>query len=414
MSIFGAPRPSGAPIFGSGTSGFPSATGSIFGTSTGIGTGTGTSFGTSQPATGFPTMGGAPATSTFPPIGGAPGGSLFGQQPSQQSSQFPGGSQMTFGASQQPGLFPSTGTQPGMGIGGYPTATPVLNTGEYSLTSGALGTVKQSEHDSQLIQLLNHYTLILSEQNPDYPFKYVMYNRIRDDLKHLLTQFQQYPPSQLQVNTKGLEIFVSKKDWDDAMARNPMPELLYPCQITSWEELKQRVDTYKNSESALFKRLEDAQGKLHKLKEAYTAKIGEAIEQRKATNKILENKMIQLYGALEKIASKSNRATRNVESELNLTNKLQDISKKIEAPEFKSTLSEIKMKTDELTVSREEPKNHEGALKELSKEKAGAIMRILNMQRKAIEGMTQMHIQNLHDIDVISRGLKELSNYPNK
>ena len=93
---------------------------------------------------------------------------------------------------------------------------------------------------------------------------------------------------------------------------------------------------------------------------------------------------------------------------MSLGNILQQIEKRIDAPDLKHTLSELRSKMQELTASKEAKHGGE-VIKELSKEKAANILYILNEQRKGIEGIMKMHLQNAHDVEVLNKGLKELT-----
>jgi hypothetical protein len=335
-------------------------------------------------------------TGTFPGLGqtsqslGATptfgtGGSLFHPATSQPTGNLP-----TFGGLIQHGTNTSTNL-----------VAPSLRPPEYSINAAG----RQLEHDYQLIQILNNFSAMNEERHPDYPFKYIMYNRVKDEQKHLVRQFQSYQYS--QPNTKSQLIHVTEAEWHESNERNPMPELLYPYQITSWEELNGRLSEYKRTQDMFWKLLTESQTKLNKLRELYTSHIGKLIEERKETNKMLFNKLIMLYGALEKIATRHNRVNKDVPAEMNLGNKLQSIERKIETPELRSVLNDLRSKTQELAIAREGITGGE-IMKGMSKENASTILQILKEQRKGIEGIMKMHLQNKHDIEVLSKGMKEL------
>jgi len=290
--------------------------------------------------------------------------------------------------------------QPTASFGAPSSST--FRSGEYSLNAGG----RQSEHDYQLLQILSNFSGMNDERHADYPFKYIMYNRVKDEQKHLVRQFQSYQYS--QPNTKTQLIHVSEAEWRESNERNPMPEVLYPYQVTSWEELNGRLSEYKRTQDMFWKLLSESQAKLNKLRELYTSHIGRIIEERKETNKMLFNKLIMLYGALEKIATRHNRVNRDVPAEMNLGNKLQNIERKIETPELRSVLNDLRSKTQELAIAKEGMTGGE-IMKGMSKENASTILHILNEQKKGIEGIMKIHLQNKHDIEVLSKGMKELS-----
>eukprot|EP00826_Nyctotherus_ovalis_P028886 TRINITY_DN2276_c0_g1_i1.p1 TRINITY_DN2276_c0_g1~~TRINITY_DN2276_c0_g1_i1.p1 ORF type:complete len:424 (-),score=106.49 TRINITY_DN2276_c0_g1_i1:85-1356(-) len=390
------PSLSGTSLFGGGTNpGFGT-------TSTNLFSGTTAQPTTSFASTAFSSLGSTQPTTAASPFGGT---SLFRPPAMQSTSTLP-----TFG-----GLIQHGNTAPFAGPAAAnpqgilaPSTTfvapgPALRPGEYSLNTGGS---RQSEHDYQLLQILSNFALMSDERNPDYPFKCVLYNRVKDEQKHLCKQFQSY--QYWQPNSKAVLIHVPEAEWNESIARNPMPELLYPYQITSWEELNGRLSEYKKTQDLFWKLLDESQAKLNKLKELYTSQIGKIIEERKETNRMLFNKLIMLYGALEKIATRHNRINKDVPGEMSLGNRLQQIEKSIEAPELRSVLNDLRSKAQELAIAREGKKGGE-VMKEISKANAATILHILNEQRKGIEGVMKIHLQNKHDIEVLTKGLKELA-----
>ncbi len=371
------PRPAGG-LFGNMPASTAPATGSF--------PGLGGAF-SSGPATGgFPSL--APQVSFGPGAAAPAGNQLF----SMSSSQPPAGA---------PGLFGQTSSQPTWGAAGG-MAQPASV--DYSLMG------RQREEDAramnEITQVLINFNALHSELYPGYMFKHIVYNQVNDDQKQYIRQFQVWSP--VQYNMRQQQVPVPEPEWREAVLHNPVPDKFYPYQISSWEELYTRVKRFKATQDELFSRLQQAQANLQSQRKFYASEVLKSIEERKRVNKMLFDKLITLYGAIEKIAIRNGRVVRDVSAEVSLSGKLQQIEKKIELPETKSGVSELKSKTEELKLGRESAKE-DGAMKGVSKESAARLLKSLSEQRKGIEGVIRIHMQNMHEAAVLISGFKELA-----
>jgi hypothetical protein len=196
---------------------------------------------------------------------------------------------------------------------------------------------------------------------------------------------------------------VIEREWSKSVEDNPAPEYLYPYQVSSWEELRKRVIEYNNTTQLFIRTLIESQERTNKLRRDHSIVIGKMLGERKAVNRLIFEKIIQVNSILESAAIRYNRMQKNIPDEMCLENKLKKIRTEIEAPSIKSRLNDIRVRAEDLG------RREENVLRtELSEGNARTVLYILEQERRGIEAMIKIHKENLHDIWIIEKGLKEL------
>eukprot|EP00826_Nyctotherus_ovalis_P038904 TRINITY_DN3687_c0_g1_i6.p1 TRINITY_DN3687_c0_g1~~TRINITY_DN3687_c0_g1_i6.p1 ORF type:complete len:384 (-),score=79.95 TRINITY_DN3687_c0_g1_i6:101-1252(-) len=321
----------------------------------------------------------------------------------------------SFGLSASSAFAPSASfPAPSFGSASQGLAKGLGNIGSASQSQPALGFAMPAKQElqtnmagdqfsQQALQCIRSFATANETTDPNYPFKYIMYNRISDEQKHLCSRFQTYQSVQPDHNSQLVP--VSETEWSKSVAENPLPGVLYPYQVNSWEEVMFRVKEFKSTKELFEKRLSAARSKLNRMKKRHLSEIGKAIEEGKKVNKQIFTQLISLYGLLEKVALRYNRVSKNIPSEMCLGNKLRQVEKKVEAPELRVKLNEMYSLTQELSLARDKESD---VMKELPESKTRLVLQILDQQKKGIEGTIKLHKQNLNDIQVLNRELKEM------
>jgi hypothetical protein len=269
---------------------------------------------------------------TAQPLGGSAAGVLggLGSQPSLFS-------QPLSYHQPQPQLHPNQ-LQPNLHSH---TTLPTTHSPDYSITG-----TKMTTNQLQITNTINNFIKILNPVSEDYQFRFILYNRIEENQLPLIKQFQQYQPIQLIKNPnqpssalhhsqqlhQQISVPVSERAWRRALEINPFPNLLFPSQINSYDELLQRVNQIKRTKDMLSTLLFEKQASLKQANASYDNHIALLINARRNQFMSLTEKFITAYAIIEKIANQNKLVNVNSAAQLSLNNKFSALQDAIKAP----------------------------------------------------------------------------------
>jgi len=246
------------------------------------------------------------------------------------------------------------------------------------------------------MELMNELTSIAQSIEPYKPgnkFKAMLYNFVPKGQQVRMLQEIKHQP----IGENGQYYAVDSALFNEAIAKNPDPERLYPWQINSCTDLAKRLESDSKTIDMFGSSLEQMENSLREIENDFNIKTADRIKKiSEGQSKLLERLCVTRQ-KLERFLEAKKALSKDSGLEMRLYSKLEQIKKKLE----------IRNKIEKIDTSHLVP----GKNFKIPEERVQDVISVLQQQRSGIFDLRKLV---LGDISRIQKVESVLEKYKNK
>lgn len=246
--------------------------------------------------------------------------------------------------------------------------------------------------DMELMNELYQISQSIEPYKPGNKFKAMLYNFVPKGQQVRMLQEIKHQP----MGETGQFYTVDSNLFNEAIAKNPDPDKLYPLQINSCVDLAKRLETDSRTVDMFGSTLERMENSLREIENDFNIKTAERIRTiSEGQSKLLERLCVTRQ-KLERFLEAKKALSKDSGLEMRLYSKLEQVKKKLE----------IRNKIEKIDTSNLNP----GKSLKIPEEKVQEIISVLQQQRSNIFDLRKIVLGDLSKVQKIESVLEKYKN----
>ena len=249
----------------------------------------------------------------------------------------------------------------------FPSNRPKIIQGQFTEYGNSEMVNKQSLEEIRAI--LTNFTRCMDTNYPDNGFKYMLYNVLPKDNANTIQseELKRYFP--YQINEEGGYNCVDYNLWEKATKYNPNNKLLYPYQISSALQLKNRVKNMNDKQNIILNQYKMIRKNIEEIHQNFEIKAEEKLKVINEKRRLIKEKFLRVIKRIAELADGRKNAMKDTELEKTIQAKLKNLKLNL------NDSSEIKKKLDTISTvpsdiySSESTEQEKDIIKSMSRER---------------------------------------------
>lgn len=262
----------------------------------------------------------------------------------------------------------------------FPSNRPKIIQGQFTEYGNSEMVNKQSLEEIRLV--LTNFTRCMDTNCPENGFKYMLYNLLPKDNNTLQSEeLKRYFP--YQINEEGSYNCIDYNLWEKASKYNPNNKVLYPFQISSAVQLKNRMKNMNNKQNIILSEYKILRKNIEDNHQRFQNQAEEKLKVINEKRRLIKQKFLRVSKLIAELAEGRKNVKRDIELEKTIQAKLKNLKLNL------SDSSEIKKKLDTISsvpsevYSSESTEQENNILQSISRER-------MEKNRAMIENMKHL------------------------